>query len=230
VRNLLYALQHSFPSRRLLNWQHQMLSTIEWAKSHRVPVEDILPSIEGQFELYPRTAHEVAIRAVILQGVVAVGYNVDPEPVIEWFHDQNIWNAVTPREKEFLQAATCPELQSNIFCAHQEAEWTLLWTIGKVEALGLPTHYCDTGRLVDEIIPALGSDIEPFLASATLRPSGVLLNEDLRTYNLWSHALVDRREKKPLPYDLNMTVLYERRYAFEWLDSRELWDNITCDA
>lgn len=207
-----------------------MISTIEWAKSLNISVESNLPGIEGHTELFPRSTREVAIRAVILQGVVAVGCKVDQEPVIEWFHEQNIWDVVTPREKEFLQATTRSEVQNNFFRARQEAEWTLLWMIGKVEALGLPTHYCDTRRLVDEIIPALGSDIEAFIASSALRHSSVLLDEDLRTYDLWCHAVRDRRENKPLPYDLNLTVLYQRRYAFEWLDSSELWDNITCDA
>jgi hypothetical protein len=33
-----------------------------------------------------------------------------------------------------------------------------------------------------------------------------------------------------VPEDLNWSVLYERRYAFEWLDGLEDWDEVTCDA
>lgn len=207
-----------------------MISTHEWAKSLNISVESSLSGIDGYSELYPRTAYEVAVRAVILQGVVAVGHKVDPEPVIEWFHEQCIWDDVTPQEKDFLLAVTRSEKDCIKFRAHQEAEWTLLWMIGKVEALNLPTQYCDTRQLVDKLIPALGSNIKAFLASAALRHSSVLLDEDLRTYDLWCSALRDRRENRPLPHDLNMTVLYERRYAFEWLDSIELWDKVTCDA
>src|SRR5262245_40693311 len=32
------------------------------------------------------------------------------------------------------------------------------------------------------------------------------------------------------PGDLNWNVLYERRYAFEWLDGNPAWDRVTCDA
>jgi hypothetical protein len=84
--------------------------------------------------------------------------------------------------------------------------------------------------LVDEIIPPLGSDIEEFLASAELRSPGVLLAEDDRTYDLWCCVAKARRRGEPLPADLNWWVLYERRYAFEWLDGVQEWDDVTCDA
>jgi uncharacterized protein DUF4272 len=119
--------------------------------------------------------------------------------------------------------------QRNKYGWHQEAEWTLLWVIGKVESLGLPTRECDTRRLVDEIIPPLGSEIADFLATAKAREPGVLLAEDDRTYNMWCYAQKARR-KGELPSDLNWSVLYERRYAFEWLDGTQDWDNVTCDA
>lgn len=207
-----------------------MILTKEWAESLNVSAEDIGAVEETQGVSYARTARDIALRAIILQGVVAVACEVDPAPVIEWFQEQKIWDAVTPLEKEFLLLPIPSGEQRNRYQAHQEAEWALLWMIGKVEKLGLPTQYCDTRRLVDDIIPALGSDIEPFVRSATLRDSRYLLMEDHRTYNLWCYYWRNRREKKEVPYDLKVTVLYERRYAFEWLDDIQEWDEITCDA
>ena len=101
--------------------------------------------------------------------------------------------------------------------------------IGKVESLGLPTREWDTQRLIDEIIRPLDSEIADFLATAKVREPGVLLAEDDRTYNLWCYAQKARR-KGELPVDLNWSVLYERRYAFEWLDGMQAWDDVTCDA
>lgn len=100
----------------------------------------------------------------------------------------------------------------------------------QVESLGLPTRTCDTRRLCDEIIPPLGLAITPFLASAELRPPGLLLAEDDRTYDLWCRAHTARRKGERFPDDLNRRVLYERRYAFEWLDGTQDWDEVTCDA
>jgi hypothetical protein len=207
-----------------------MITTEEWAQARGIPVEDTPPSVEDYTEPCPRSAREIATRAAILQGVVAVAFEVDSEPVIEWLRDQGVWHQVSRREEAFLLHPDVTDERRNRFRWHQEAEWALLWAIGEVESLGLPTRGCDTRRLVDEIIPPLGSDIEGFLASARLRPPGVLLAEGDRTYNLWCYANAAARRGEPLPSDLNWWVLYERRYAFEWLDGTQDWDDVTCDA
>lgn len=208
-----------------------MVSTEAFCRAHGVPAEADPPEIKGYTKSYARSAREVAVRTVILQGVVAAAAGVDPGPIVEWLRDQQVWASVTPEEQAFLHNASPTEAQLGKLGSHQEAEWTLLWGIGKVEeALGLPTRTCDTRRLCDEIIPALGSDIGPFIASANLRSPGLLLAEDDRTYDLWCYALAARRKGEPLPEDLNWGVLYERRYAFEWLDGMQDWDAITCDA
>jgi Domain of unknown function (DUF4272) len=206
-----------------------MLSTKKWAESLGVSVEATPPAAEGSAGRCPRSARQVAVRALILQGVVAVAAEVDPEPVVEWFREQRIWRSVTPKEKAFLRNWSPTQEQRNEFGWHREAEWTLLWVVGKVESLDLPTRGCDTRRLVDEIMPPLGSEIGEWLASAEVREPGVLLAEDDRTYNLWCYAQKARR-KRELPADLNWNVLYERRYAFEWLDGMQDWDDVTCDA
>ena len=205
-----------------------MISTVEWARSHNESTESIPPVIEGSTHAYPRRARQIALRAIILQGVVAVGYGVDPEPIIEWFHQQRIWWAVSPSEKQFLLADSRSDKECSDMRWREEAQWALLWMIGKVEALGLPDHRCNT-RTIVKFIPSLGSKIRYFLETANLRHPSVLLTEDLRTYDLWCYAVKDRRENR-LPHDLDISVLYQREYAFEWLDSRQAWDSIVCDA
>jgi len=203
--------------------------TKAWVESHGISGELTLPAVADYNEPYGRTARQIAVRAVILQGVVAVGAQVDPASVMDWFREQQVWDDVTPAEEAFLANPSPTEQERLRFAWHMEAEWALLWAINRVEHLGLATRSCDSARLVDEIIPALGSDIEGFLSSATLRPSGELLAEDDRTYNMWCYAQSARRENV-LPEDLDWMVLYERRYAFEWLDGNQEWDKVTCDA
>jgi hypothetical protein len=206
-----------------------MLTTESWAKALGISVKPTPPAVAGYSGRCPRSARQIAVRAVILQGVVAVAAGVDPEPVIAWFRDQRVWRGVTPEEKAFLRDPPPTEAQRAQFGWHREAEWALLWAVGKVASLGLPTRGCDARRLVDEIIPPLGSGLERFLASARVREPGVLLAEGDRTYNLWCYAQKARRGRA-LPADLNWNVLYERRYAFEWLDGTQRWDDVTCDA
>ena len=176
------------------------------------------PGGRGLDEPCPFIAREVALRAVILQGVAAVAAGVDAEPVVAWFQEQGVWKQVSPEERKFLlHPSAAKKAQRTEFQWRQEAEWALLWVVGKVDALGLPTRGCDTRRLVDKIIPALGSDIEPFLASAKLRPPGVLLAEEDRHYDLWCRYIATRKKGKHLiPRDPEIDVLYQREHAFEW--------------
>ena len=207
-------------------------TTIEWASARGISTALTLPPIAGYDDRCPFTARQIAIRTVILQGVVAVASEVDPEPVIEWFHEQEVWDLVSPEEQSFLlNRAAFPQKKWQRLRWRQESEWTLLWVVGKIDALGLPTHQCDTRRLVDEIIPALGTEIEPFLMSAQLRPPGVLLGEDDRHYDLYcSYFQTRRRGIHLLPSDLDIDVLHQRQYAFEWLHVIEAWDNVQRDA
>ena len=208
-----------------------MLTTEEWARSLGISTAHRPPAVEGYQDPCPFTARLVATRAVILQGVVAVAAEVDPEPVIEWYQDQGVWEHVTPRERAFLAApSTVDQDQLRRFSWQAEAEWTLLWVVDKVESLGLPTRQCESRRLVDEIIPALGSELDPFLSSAALRPPGLLLAEDDRHYNLWCylHSAIRRGESQP--DDLNYGVLWQRVRAFEWLQGITPWDEVEGDA
>jgi len=121
------------------------------------------------------------------------------------------------------------EIDSSRARWRQEAQWALLWTISKVESLGLPTKTCDPQRLVDEIMPPLGSSVESYIRSAVVRSPSELLAEEDRIYDLHCYA-------RPafcagvLPDDLIYEVLYQRHYAFEWLDGKDGWDNVCVDT
>lgn len=207
-----------------------MRTTKAWAKSLKVDGREDLPPVARYSKPYARSAGEVATRAVILQGVVSVAYEVPAQPIVKWFEKEGIWCQVTPEEQAFLLSAECTDSQQLEFRWKQEAEWALLWMIGKVQSLGLPTRCCDTRRLVDEIIPALGDELQAFIGQAELRSPGALLAEDDRTYNLWCYVLAAQRRKQKIPSDLNLWVLRERRRAFEWMDGNQNWDEVTCDA
>ena len=204
-------------------------STAEWADSLGISPDLVPPPAEVGTLDWPYSAGQIAVRALAIQGVVAAAFGVDSRPIIEWFKDQGIWAAATAKERAFLELPERPEDAVARLRWQQEAEWTLLWAIGMVDALGLPTRCCDTRRLVDEILPPLGGDTDGFIADAALRPPRELLAEDDRTYNLWCYAVAANRSGT-LPDDLIWNVLYQRRYAFEWLAGPDEWDRVSCDA
>ena len=216
---------------RLKSFSNQP-TTEEWARLYGISTAPTPPAVEDYDEPCPFTARQIATRAVILQGVVAVACSVDPNPVVAWYQEGGIWEQASPQEQGFLLNPDSVARDAwNSLRWRQEAEWALLWVIGKVEALGLPSRQCDTRSLVDKIIPALGTDIELFLASAVLRSPGLLLAEDDRHYDLWCRYFQTRREEPHmLPSDLQINVLHQRQYAFEWLHGIEAWDDVQCDA
>lgn len=206
-----------------------MTSTKEWAKSHGLCVDDDVPPASDDCEPYKRTSEEVAIRTIILHCVAAVGYEVDPRPVIEWLQDQSIWNNVSSREQAFLSSESPSDKERNAAKWRQEAQWALLWAIGKIDSLGLPTRTCDTGKLVGEIMPALGNPIDSFISSAKLRSSAELCGEDDRVYNLHCYAR-QSFGSEDWPDDLVYDVLFQRHYAFEWLNGDVGWDSVRTDT
>ena len=205
------------------------MTTAEWVELHGMSVLPTDFSVDGYQGEYPRSAREIAIRVLLLHGVVAVSAGVEATPVMDWFSAEGIWDHVSPKEKLFLESLAAPEEERARFFWHKEAEWALLWVLGKIESLGLPTVQCDSLRMNDDLIPPLGESIDPFLESVSVRRPCELLAEDMHSYDMWCHALKASRDAT-LPVDLLMSVLFERRYAFEWLTGREAWDDVQCDA
>lgn len=206
-----------------------MIKTKEWAASHGIDVDDLLPAIADYNEPIPRTPQEIARRCIILHAIAATGYGVEPGPIIEWLLDQSIWDDASPAEQSLMESTAPGDEELNAACWRQEAEWALLWAINKVDWLGLPIQTCDTGLLVDDVMPGPGDNIQPFVSSAQLRSPGVLLAEIDRTYNLHCFARQAYRQND-LPEDLIYPVLFQRHYAFEWLTGDDQWDEVQTDT
>ncbi|MAX39311.1 DUF4272 domain-containing protein [Gimesia sp.] len=206
-----------------------MIKTRQWAASHGIDVADSLPAIADYDEPTPRTSQEIAIRTIILHAIAATGYGVDPEPIAEWLIEQSIWQYASPAEQTLMKSTASTDDELSEARWRQEAQWALLWAINKVHSLGLPTQTCDTGSLVDDIMPGRGESIEPFVSSARLRLPGEILAENDRTYNLHCYARPAIREST-LPGDLIYPVLFQRHYAFEWLTGDDQWDEVQTDT
>lgn len=203
--------------------------TKDWLVSVGLSPAPNLPPIEGEHEPCPRNAVQIARRALVLQGLQSIAAGAKREPIMEWFKEQKLNCDLSANETRFLEEPEASERRCMSFLWHKEAQWVLLWAIKKVDSLDLPTKECDSAYVVDEVIPALGAAIDDFVHLAAVRAPGFLLAEDLRSYNMWCYAQKARAHGN-LPHDLNMSVLYERRYAFEWLDSMDDWDDVSCDA
>jgi len=207
-----------------------MTRTKEWAESINIDTRDILPPAEDITESYCRTASEVAVRTIILHSIAAAGSGIDRERITGWLQDQNLWEHASPHERSVLQSPRMFREDRSGAQWVQEAQWALLWTIQRVEILGLPTKTCDSVKLVDEIMPVLGGDdIDGYITSVEFRPAAEIASENDRISRLYYYA-VKAADREEMPEDLIFSVLYNRYYAFRWLTSYEPWDDVNTDT
>lgn len=204
------------------------MKTKHWAAAQGISTAESIPPADAtEYEIH-RSASDIAKRTLVLHAIAAVGYGVDPEPIVDWLKNEKIWTVASIEEKRVFGSDGLSGDAASAARWRQEAQWTLLWIIGKVSALGLPTSTCDTAKLVDEIMPSLGDSITPFVSTAKLRSHGDLLAEEDRVYNLHCYARKAHRDGS-MPDDLVYDVLYQRHYAFEWLAGDD-WDDVRVDT
>jgi hypothetical protein len=211
--------------------QQPSTDCLQWAASHNIATQAIPPAIEDYPDTpIPWSIRQIAARAIISTGIAAVARGSNPQPLIAWFKQEKMVPEISPLERAFLldREAIDSEVVSELV-GRTEAAWTLLWALGKVAVLGLPTYRCDDQ--LQKIIPAVGEDIQDFLNNAQFRPIGEFLAEEDRHYCLWSQYFKTYKQDMDLiPDDLDYNVLYQREYVFEWFQGIEKWDDIQCDS
>lgn len=199
-------------------------------KSLGIPVNPWLPRVDSEDEARTRDAKDVARRALILYGLTAVGDNESREKILSILQRQELWKYVSPDERRFLEDASPSQQALTGASWRMEAVWTLLWALGKVDKLDLPTGMCDPDR-VHELMPGPDDSFAEFIESAKLRPVSEILDETDRIYRIhWAvrDAQINRR---PMPAGLDADVVVERHYALNWLTwYADEWDDITTDT
>lgn len=198
-------------------------------KSEGVPVNDWLPAIEGEAQARRRSAEEIAWRAMALLTVALKGEGLE-QPVIEDIvRNYRLAAHFSPAEAAFISDAD-PTQQDRIqFTWRYEAACVMLWALGYVERLGMPTTICDVPAAV-----TIMRDRRPeqFIAEAKLRTLPEILDEADLIYR-YHWAVVDARlvGQQP-PAGLEAGVTMERHYALNWLIGYldQEWDDISTDT
>jgi hypothetical protein len=198
-------------------------------KSEGVSVNDRLPAIEGEAEVRRRGVEEIAWRAMALLTVALKGEGLEPPVIEEIVGTYRLAGHFSPAEVSFIEYAD-PSWQDRIqFTWRYEAAWVMLWALGYVEALGVPTAVCDPA---DAVIVMRDRNPEQFIADSKLRPLPEILDEADLIYR-YHWAVVDARlnDRSP-PADLEPGVTMERHYALNWLIGYldQEWDDISTDT
>ncbi len=194
-----------------------------------IPVNRWLPLIEAEDDVRIRDPKEVAKRAIVLHAIAAVGCGGDRDAIQQFLKVEGVWASVSPKEKILFEKDTPPE-QSMIDASWRaEALWTLLWALGKVEELDLPTGQCDAEH-VQEVMPNKG-EVAAFINSAAFRPRSQIVDETDRILRIHWAVRDAQLNGGPTPARLSPSVVFERHYALNWLTYyADEWDDVTTDT
>lgn len=194
-----------------------------------VPVNKWLPAIDSDAQAVIRKPDEVAKRAIVLFNLVAVGYGVARSEAVQVLKNHGLWASVSASEREFFENESPPHQEVVNATWRVEALWVLLWSLGLIESLELPTDLCDV-QVVQATIPKM-SEIQDFVASASLRSKSEILDEADFIYRVhWATRDASIKGEK-IPGNFNNSVVIERHYALNWLTLyAEEWDEITTDT
>ena len=194
-----------------------------------------------------RSADEVARRCIVLYAVLAAGHREPREHLVAWLRREGLWDAVSPKESEFLLASSPTEQQRVNATWRGEALYPLLWSLGGIAVLPSPQEKCDVPLMQDVLPPVFGS-VGEFISSARLRSDTEIhaANEEIYQIHWRVRDFQLRHEPTPpgkLPrmphqdYDppaesYDAGVVEERHYALNWLIGygRQDWDDITTDT
>jgi len=188
------------------------------------PEED---DVEDEF----RTAKECAIRCVVLYCVVAAGNGENKSRIISWLKEQNLWNATSPEEKDFLTTRK-PERSQVINATWRiEALSVLLWALEKVKSATDLSESCDVSE-VQAACRFFLKDAADFINFAHLRDEAEV--EDLYEEIYQAHWEIRDAQihNRPAPDEYISGVVMERHYALNWLTGylSQDWDDITTDT
>ncbi|HSD37291.1 MAG TPA: DUF4272 domain-containing protein [Rhodocyclaceae bacterium] len=185
-----------------------------------------LPLVESLTDLQPKSASQVAARAIAAGYVAAFCFGAPAEKVRKDLERLALWEHLSSEEQVLL---TNPD-------AGDEAKAFHSWLIEAIQfmawSLGLLTldHFAPCSEALASQFPKAGADPGQFIANAHLRPIGELLQEADTLYMLHWLAVETNLQGQP-----NQGVVLPRtsfrRHAADWVVGvAEAWDDVSLDT
>jgi hypothetical protein len=197
--------------------------------ARQVPTLSYALHIDDDDAVSLRDPAEVARRLLVLSAVAYRADGGERARAVALIDRADLWPAVSPEEKAFLEAEPADPEQARKLLWRLECLWVLAWALGDVD-WNWPTGMCDVPRLI-EIVQRHEAD-PGFIANARLRPRAEVLDAVQLTMLLhwairdaWIH-------QRPIPANLDWSgqaemipvgqcaavgVVAERHHALNWL-------------
>lgn len=196
----------------------------QWLAGQGVRVTPSLPPVRAADEIVPRTAEEVALRALGL--ALSAEYALiegHPADVPGYMRDvlPRAFAALSPAEQAFF--ANPDDQTAAPMSWRWEAVKELLWALGRIE-LDWPNTPADVDALRAASIERAEDE---FMSGAQLRSLGELLDEAERNRALLWALREHRHFDGPPAGDASIDIVAERQEAINWLlDRATEWDDV----
>ncbi len=196
-----------------------------------VTINPYLPLIESADEAKIREPKDVARRVIVLCCLAAIAEGVEKNGIIKFLKREQLWEYASPNEVAFFKQKNSPERERIRATWRSEAIWILLWALGHIKDLGMPTAQCSVDKIV-EIVPNTDEPTADFIENAKIRPISEILDlSDLMYRAHW--ATRERGVNQSTEWgDLDNDVVMEWHYAINWLTcyNDAEWDDVTTDT
>jgi hypothetical protein len=171
----------------------------------------------------------VARRASALVTVAARAEGLEQQRAIQFLQAWGLWDAASPHEQAFLSNPHPAETERIQSLWRYECLWVMLWALGHVESLGLPSCVCDVRRAVKTVT---GTSTDVFIGKSNLRPHREILDEADFIYRCHWAVKDAQANGAPIPAGMDPGVVIERHVALNWLRAyhSQPWDNVTPDT
>jgi hypothetical protein len=178
-----------------------------------------------------RRADEVARRCLVLYAVMAAGHEEPRGELVAWLQREKLWDSTSPQEMSFLQSETPTQQQRINATWRAEALAPLLWSLGLLPELPLPTGLYDVQAL-RRVLPPLMFTVAEWLSAAHLRPDSEIRDANEIIYQIHWAVRDARLNGRSVPHGYHPGVVQERHYALNWLIGYcgQEWDDISTDT
>lgn len=196
---------------------------------YNVPINKNLPYIEDEDEALVRSTEEIVKRAIALLTVAVKAHGVNQEGIDGIVETYDLESVLSPNEVKSINDESPSEYDTTQFIWRYEAAWVLLWALGYVEELSYPSIICDVNAAIAFVDQR---STEQFISDSKLRPINEILDETDLIYR-YHWAVVDARiNGRPIPSEINSSVVLERHYALNWLVGYmgQEWDDVSTDT
>ena len=213
--------------------QERKIKTEHYLKGIDIPINPLLPVIEEESEVQIRNSKEIIERILVLTylGVFADSPTKgDKDEVINFLKTERLWDAVSEYEKTLFSKKKLTEKDTINISWKTECIYILLWTIQKIENIGLPIEQCNNEQIF-EILPEYLEPTKDFFSTAIVRTKQEILDKSDLIYRLhWAVRQAESEDEK-IPANLDTGILKEWHYAINWLTYYDdNWDEILTDT